>query len=113
MCLRRWGAVATTRKTHHDAAQDFRRVLDQYPKVGTNCSHFKFKGRGQRGTPVTDAKGVIEIIMLLPGATAAKVRRQAAELLCRYLGGDLALADEVCMIRGRGSCCLQLDAAEI
>ena len=34
--------------------------------------------------------------MLLPGQQAARVRRQAAELLCRYLGGDLALVDEVC-----------------
>ena len=32
--------------------------------------------------------------MLLPGRHAARVRRQAAELLCRYLG------DEVCRIRG-------------
>ena len=38
--------------------------------------------------------------MLLPGRHAARVRRQAAELLCRYLGGDLALVDEVCRSRG-------------
>ena len=92
--------MAITRKTHHDAAQDFRRLSDQYPEVGTNCSHLKFKGRGQRDTAVTDAKGIVEIIMLLQGHQAARVRRQAAELLCRYLGGDLALVDEVCRIRG-------------
>ena len=49
---------------------------------------------------MTDAKGIVEVIMLLPGQRAARVRRQAAELLCRYLGGDLALVDEVCRIRG-------------
>ena len=38
--------------------------------------------------------------MLLQGKQAARVRRQAAELLVRYLGGDLALVDEVCRIRG-------------
>ena len=38
--------------------------------------------------------------MLLPGHTAARVRRQAAELLCRWLGGDLAIIDEVCALRG-------------
>lgn len=38
--------------------------------------------------------------MLLPGQQAARVRRQAAELLVRYLGGDMALVDEVCRIRG-------------
>ena len=49
---------------------------------------------------MTDAKGIVEVIMLLPGQQAARVRRQAAELLCRYLGGDLALVDEVCRNRG-------------
>ena len=38
--------------------------------------------------------------MLLPGQQAARVRRQAAELLVKYLGGDLALVDEVCRLRG-------------
>ena len=38
--------------------------------------------------------------MLLPGRMAARVRRQASELLVRYLGGDLSLIDEVCRIRG-------------
>ena len=38
--------------------------------------------------------------MLLPGQPAARVRRQAAELLCIYVGGDLALVDEVCRNRG-------------
>ena len=93
-------AIAVTGKTHHDAAQDFRRLSDQYPEVGTNCSLLKFPGRRQRDTPVTDAKGIVEIIMLLPGQQATRVRRQASELLCRYLGGDLALVDEVCRLRG-------------
>ena len=73
------------------------RLLNQYPEVGTNCSHFTFPGRGQRDTPVVDVRGIVEIVMLLPGRHAARVRRQAAELLCRYLGGDV---DEVCRIRG-------------
>ena len=38
--------------------------------------------------------------MLLPGHQATRVRRQAAELLVRYLGGDLAWIDEVCAIQG-------------
>ena len=44
--------------------------------------------RGQRITPVTCATGIIEIVLLLPGRVAARVRRQAAELLCRCLGGQ-------------------------
>ena len=33
--------IAVTGKTHHDAAQDFRRLLIQYTAVGTNCSNLK------------------------------------------------------------------------
>ena len=38
--------------------------------------------------------------MLQTTKRAARVRRQAAELLCRYFRGDLALVDEVCRLRG-------------
>ena len=44
-------AIVLTGKSHHDAAQDFRRIVEQYPEVGTNFSHFRFKGRGKRDTP--------------------------------------------------------------
>ena len=31
-------AIAVTGKTRHDAAQDYRRLMNQYPEVGTNCT---------------------------------------------------------------------------
>ena len=74
-------AMAVTGKPQHDAAQDFRRLSTQYPEVGANCSHYRFPGRGQRDTPVADARGIVEIAMLLPGRQAARVRRQAADHL--------------------------------
>ena len=92
-------AMAVSGGTQHDAAKSLRRLCDQYPEVGPNWSHLKFKGRGQRETPVTDAKGIVEVIMLLQGQQAARVRRQAAELLCRWLGGDMRIIDEVCAFR--------------
>ena len=36
--------------------------------------------------------------MLLPGRAAANVRKQAAGVLCRYLGADLSLIDELSAI---------------
>ena len=48
---------------------------------------------------MTDVRGIVEIVMLLPGHQAARVRRAAAELLCRWLGGDLTIIDEVCRNR--------------
>ena len=56
--------------------------------------------KGRKKTPVADLRSAVELTFLLPGRHAARIRRQAAELLCRYLGGDLALVDEVCRNRG-------------
>ena len=56
--------------------------------------------KGQKNTPAADVKGIVEIIMLMPGQQAARVRRQAAELLVRYLGGGLGMIDEVIALRG-------------
>ena len=82
------------------AAVTMGRMKAEYPEVTSGCCDFKFKGRGQRDTPVTCVCGIVEIVMLLPGRHAAHVRRQAAELLTRYLGGDLALIKEICHNRG-------------
>ena len=68
--------------------------------MSQKLSHFLFPGQGQRNTPVTCATGIIELVMLLPGRLASRVRRQASELLCRYLGGDISLVDEICALRG-------------
>ena len=93
-------AAVITGKNHDAAAQDFRRMSERYPEVRAKCTDYKFPGRRQRNTPVTCATGVIELVMLLPGRIAARVRSEAARILCRYLGGDLGLVDEVCAIRG-------------
>jgi hypothetical protein len=71
------------------------RLSQGFPDVLTNCSHFKFSGQGQRETPVVDARGVVEIIMVLPGRAAARVRKAAADVIVRYLGGDPQLVEEV------------------
>ena len=44
-------------------------------EVGANWSHFKLKGRMQKDTAVTDAEGIIGVVMLLQGQQAARVRR--------------------------------------
>ena len=92
--------VVITGKDANHAAQDVGYVKDRHPEVTQILGDFKFRGQGQKKTPVTDLRGAVELTFLLPGRHAARVRRQAAELLCRYLGGDLSLVDEVCRIRG-------------
>ena len=72
------------------------RLVSAHPEVcadGTNLH--KFHGSGQRDTPVTDARGAVEIIMLLPGRAAASFRKEAAGVVVRFLGGDLTLVEEI------------------
>ena len=42
-------------------------------EVGTTCSHCIFPGRGQRDTPVTDAKGIIDIAKRISDARSLVV----------------------------------------
>ena len=71
------------------------RLCTGFPEVVTYCDTFKFDGRGQQGTPVTDARGITEIIMVLPGKAASHFRKAAANVIVRYLGGDIGLVEEI------------------
>ena len=97
-------AAAITSENHDAAAQDFRRMSERYPDVNAKCTDVKLvdsRGRrGQRNTKATDVRGIVEVVMLFPGRVAARDRSEAARILCRWLGGDLAIIDEVCAIRG-------------
>ena len=93
-------ATLVTGKDARKAAQDVGFVKTRYPEVAQNLGLFKFSGRAQRNTPVATCRGVVELVMLLPGRHAALVRKQACELLVRYLGGDMSLISEVCAMRG-------------
>ena len=56
---------------------------------------FKFSGQGQRETPVTCAKRITEITMVLPGRAAAGSRKKAAVILVRCLGSDPSLVAQI------------------
>ena len=69
-----------------------------HPELATICSQYKFndKGRGShQQTPAADARGVVHILMVLPGQGAGLFRMNAADVLVRYLGGDPELVTEV------------------
>ncbi len=68
-------ATLVTGKDARKAAQDVGFVKDRYPEVAQNLGLFKFPGRAQRNTPVATCRGVVELIMLLPGRHAARVRQ--------------------------------------
>ena len=73
----------------------FFRLKNENPEVGALCPNLKFEGPGQRNTPVTDARGAVTIINLLPGRNAATFRAASADVFVRFMGGDPSLIDEI------------------
>ena len=59
----------------------------------TNCRAKKGKGGPNKPIPVASAEEVVRLLQALPGDTEFK--RNAANVLVRYLGGDETLAAEV------------------
>ena len=81
-------------KTGDHPSQTLSRILGANPQISTKCAKLRIDGKGTE-TPVADAATLVEIAWLLPGKTAAQFKRQAAESVCRLLGGDLTLVDEI------------------
>ena len=68
-------ATAITKKDANHAAQDVGYVKERHPEVTQILGDFKFRGQGQKKTPVTNLRGAIELTFLLPGRHATQVRR--------------------------------------
>ena len=87
--------AAVIGRENNQSCKYYTRLCEGNPEVVPLCHNFKFVGQGQRPTPVTDARGMVMIINLLPGSNAAKFRASTAEVLVRYLGGDKTLIEEI------------------
>ena len=88
--------VILTGKDVNQSAEMIRRMFATHLDLKAKCFQIKFGGRGNQETPVPkDLATLIEIICLLPGSAAAKVRQSAAQIFVRHLGGDLSLIREV------------------
>ncbi len=74
------------------------RLTETHPELAALCrpKELKVKGRGcNQATPATDAAGITQVLMLLPGRAAAEFRKSTAKVLVRYLGGDPTLVDDI------------------
>ena len=67
-------------KSGDAASRALLRVMDKYPGINNNLANYQFPGARQRNTKITDARGAVEIIMLLGGSQAMRVRREADQL---------------------------------
>ena len=72
------------------------RLLETYgEEVVSFCDNLKFPGPGQRETPCINAKGLVKLLMWIPGKLAQEFRNQTADIMLRYLGGDTSLINEI------------------
>jgi Protein of unknown function (DUF3627) len=55
----------------------------------------QFIGERQRPTPAVTARGIIELLFMIPGRKAFEFRRQCCEIMIRYMGGDESLIAEI------------------
>ena len=76
------------------ASQTFSRLERAHPELTPKWCKLKIDGKG-RATPAADAATLVEIAWLCPGHAAAAFRRKGAESVCRMLGGDLSMVDEI------------------
>lgn len=78
--------------TSANATTMLKRLVDD--NLITTCDQLRINGKGKK-TPCADAKTLVEIVWSLPGKAAREFRRTSAKTVCRVLGGDLTLVDEI------------------
>ncbi len=73
-----------------DPHSTWNRILNEHKKeVQAFCRNFKFEGQGQRLTPIVNVQGMVKLLFWLPGDLAKQFRAKSAEVMIRFLGGDL------------------------
>lgn len=80
--------VKNTRQAWSDLKQN-------WPEVVRITDNFKFPGAGQRDTPVTDSKGLLKILMHIPGRRSGTIREKVADIANRFYAGDLSLCADI------------------
>ena len=78
----------------NQASCTFKRLATELPELAASCCQLRINGKGKL-TPCADAKLLVEIVWSLPGKAARAFRRTSARAVCRVLGGDLSLVDEM------------------
>lgn len=94
-------AMALSSKSKKSCLEQLRNVFGTNPELAEKIGQFVVPGRGGCVLQTADIYGVVEVVMLLPGKQSARVRAEAARVLVRCLGGDVALAEEVITNRER------------
>lgn len=90
--------AAVTGQSAEASRKLWARLLEAHPTLADICTSVQFPMNGPgrpHATPATDAKGIVQIVMVLPGNVAADYRRRMSDVIVRYMGGDPSLVDEI------------------
>lgn len=88
--------ILATGQSKNSVTKTWVRLKETYgEEVAAFCRDLKFSGPGQRETPCVNAKGLVKLLMLIPGKLAQEFRNQTADIMLRYLGGDTTLINEI------------------
>jgi hypothetical protein len=80
-------------QSRNTAQGTWTRIIKKHQnEITANCSYYKFSNKN---TPCVDTKGIVTLLMFLPGDNAKQFRAASAGVLVRYLGGDPTLIDEI------------------
>ena len=90
---------AVTKQPQKQCSMVFARLKRRHPDLAAVVGQWKFPGKAQKETPVTDTNGIAKIIMYLPGRGAADVRVHLAKRIGERTGGTEALLNA--MLRNR------------
>jgi hypothetical protein len=72
----------------------WKRLVNEYKKeIIAFCDYSQF-GKTKK-TPVINVQGMVKLLFWLPGEMAKQFRSKSAEVMIRYLGGDLSLINEI------------------
>ena len=77
-----------------DAKQSYKRIFDVMTNLSLPQKH-KFKGQGQKPTPVCTFSELLPILSQLPGKEAKILRKEQAEITTRAIAGDRDLIEFV------------------
>lgn len=84
----------TSGKSRDDAGKTIRNLSDDV----FSSEHFSARQLSKRGgypTKLISMQNAIELLMVLPGKMAKKVRKQFKEIIVRYLDGDRSMCHEI------------------
>jgi len=93
--------MALGKKSREVAYMDLRRLgNDDFD--GAKLIKLKLPGKGNHNTLIVHFNHAVELVMVLPGKASKVFRKKFADIIVRYLDGDITMCDEIKKNRDMG-----------